>query len=342
MMNIILILIGAILPATAAPFLAHSKAVVAGQAGEHERAQKLLQEALVAAPHDAGLLYDAGVSEFKCGNYAPAANYFEKAAQHTEKSALQHEALFNAGNAHAHVKEYDAALQKYEKILATDATHERARHNYEVVKKLKEQEEQQQKKQDEKQQEQDKQEQDEQDKEDKQDQDNDQQQDNSGDDDKSDQSDDDAQQQQEQKQDQQQQKKQSNDTNSSEQKQQQQQGTDKQQKESPTHGDKSPDTQERDYNKQQEESRNAHNKPSEKAEKKEQTQAQSSNSAKSAQPSQAPEQPQIPEALEGPDKQWMRSALETCDKQDTTHNKQLLKAVVGADKGDRRAVRSSW
>jgi Ca-activated chloride channel family protein len=340
---IVLVLIGATSPATAAPFLAQSRAVIAGQAGEHERAQKLLQEALVTAPHDAGLLYDAGVSEFKCGNYTHAVSYFEKAAQHTEKPALQHEALFNAGNAHAHLKEYEAALQSYEKILLHDATHERAQHNYKVVKKLKEQEEQQQQKQDENKQEQD--EQDKEDKQDKQDQekhDNDQQQDNPGDDSKSDQSDEDSDQSDDAQQQQNGQKKQGKDTNSSNQKKQQQEGNDKQQKESPTHSDQSSDTQERDYNNQHEESRNAHNKPQEKSEKKESAQAQSSNSATGAQPSQDLEQPQVPEALAGPDKQWMRCALETCDKQDTTHNKQLLKAVVGADKGDRRAVRSSW
>lgn len=357
---ILLVLIAAVLPATAAPFLAHSKAVVAGQSGDHGSAQKLLQDAIVAKPHDAALLYDAGVSEFKCGNYTNAVNYFEKAAQHAEKQVFQHEALFNAGNAHTHLKEYDAALQSYEKILADDATHERAKHNYEVVKKLKEQEEEQQQNQDQdkKQDKQDQDDQDDQDKDqqdgsDKQDKDNQKSNDDQSEgDDRSEENNqsgdgdngEDSDQKDGNEEKQQQQNRQGNkDNDSSEQnKQQQQKGGDKQQKEAPTHGDKPSDTQEREYNNQREQSGNTHNKPSEKAEKKESTKAQSSNSATGAQPSPNPEQPQIPEALAGPDKQWMRGALEACEKQDTTHNKQLLKAVVGADKGDRRAVRSSW
>jgi len=355
---ILLVLIGAVLPATAAPFLAHSKAVVAGQSGDHAAAQKLLQDAIVERPQDAALLYDAGVSEFKCGNYTNAVNYFEKVAQYAEKQAFQHEALFNAGNAHTHLKEYDAALQSYEKILADDATHERARHNYEVVKKLKEQEEQQQQQnqdQDKKQDQdgQDDQEKDQQDGSDTQDKDNQASNDDQSEgDDRSEEnnqsrdgeSGEDSGKKDGNEEKQQQQNQQNNkDNGSSEQnKQQQQKGGDKQQKEAPTHGDKPSDTQEREYNNQREESGNTHNKPSEKAEKKESTKAQSSSSATGAQPSPNQEQPQIPEALAGPDKQWMRGALEACEKQDTTHNKQLLKAVVGTDKGDRRAVRSSW
>lgn len=335
---------------SAAPFLAHSTAVAAGKSGDHERAQKLLQEAVITAPHNAKLLYDAGVSEFKCGNHTTAVNYFEKAAQLAEQPALQQEALFNAGNAHAHLKEYDVALQNYEKILTQDPDHERARHNYEVVKKLKEQEEQQQEQEnkDEKK--------DQEDQDDKQDQDqdqnneqddqdssddnnsdrgNDQKEDNRNDE-GDDQSDD---QQQNNEQKKQQDQKQDNKNGSSNQKKQQQKNGDTQQKESPTHRDEPSDTQERQYNDQHKEDGNVHTQPSE---KKESPKPQSSGSAPSAQQQQKQEQ-QIPEALAGPDKQWMRSALEACDKQDTTHNKQLLKAVVGTDsKGDRRAVRSSW
>ncbi len=346
----------------AAPFLAHSKAVSAGNTGDHARAQQLLNQALVASPHDAVLLYDTGVSACKLEQYEEAAAYFEKAAELTEKSQLQEEAWFNAGNAQAHQKKYDAALQQYEKVLAKNPNHERARHNYEQVKKLKEQEEQQQDQQqndDNKQNQDDKKDQNQ--KQQKQDNKNsdksgndksnsdqsDQNQDKSdgdqsGDGDGSDQSndhDDEQESDEERDGDSNSDQKQNNEQQSSKQKKDQQKQSDKKQNESSAEQDGASQEKDREYNKQSEKSGNAHTQPSE---KKESHKAQSSASTVAEQAAAPQTQSEIPAELEGADKQWMRCALEACDKQDNKHNKQLLKAVVGNDKGDSRAARSSW
>ena len=99
-------------------FLSHSKAVSAGRSGDHAQAQKFLQNAIVVSPENSDILYDAGVAEFKCGNHKNAAHYFEKAHQYATQNQLQENALFNAGNSYAHMKEFDKALECYDKILS--------------------------------------------------------------------------------------------------------------------------------------------------------------------------------------------------------------------------------
>lgn len=351
---------------SAVPFLAHSKAVLAGNAGDHTRAEELLHQALIASPHDPVLLYDAGVAECKLEHYESAVHYFEKAAALTEKPELQEEAWFNAGNAYAHQKRYDDALQQYEKVLAKNSNHDRAHHNYEQVKKLKEQEQQQdqqhrddnnqnqdnKKDQNQKQQKQDNKNSDKSNNDKSNSEKSDQNQNNdngdqSDDSDGSDQSNDHRDEQesdeerdgssdsdQEQNNGQKNQKQQSAEPE----KQQQQDGDTKQDKSSAEH-DSTSQEKDRDYNNQREQSGNRHSQPSE---KKESHRAQSNASAATEQAAESQGQPEMPAELEGPDKQWMRCALETCDKQDSKHNKQLLKAVVGNDKGDSRAIRSSW
>lgn len=99
----------------------HARGVTAGRAGDHITAQHCLEQALITQPHDSLLLYDAGVAAFKSGNHERAAYYFEQAAERGDAS-LQQEALFNAGNAYAHTKEYDKALARYEQVLGRDAS----------------------------------------------------------------------------------------------------------------------------------------------------------------------------------------------------------------------------
>lgn len=349
------------------PFFAQSKAVSAANAGDHAKAQQLLNQALVASPHDPVLLYDAGVAACKLAQYELAAGYFEKASVFTEKADLKEEALFNAGNAYAHQKRYDDAIKNYEKILTKNPNHERARYNYEQVKKLKEQEEQQQDQQqngdDNKQNQHNKQDQNQkqqnQDNKDSAKSDNDNahngqegqhrnnHSDQSNHDDDLDQSNDpdDAQEHDEKRdgdsdsdQKQNNQRKQENQPSSKPEKQQQQQGN-KKQYESSTQQNSAHQEKDRDYNNQREQSGDKHPQPSEKQEP---HKAQSKASASTEQASVPQERDAMPAELEGADKQWMRCALEACDKQDSKHNKQLLKAVVGTDKGDSRAVRSSW
>lgn len=347
--------------------LTHSKAVFAGRAGDHVQAQQLLQRAVIAAPQDASVLYDAGVAAFKCGNHADAVNYFEKAEQYASQDEFRQEALFNAGNAYAHLKKYDNALKSYEKILSQNPAHERARHNYELVKKMKEQEEAKQNQEDkDDQSDQDNKDQQEQgqdqssNQDQNQDQKNDQQDDeNSSQDNKSsnnkknkdggngssegknseDNQDADASDQS-----------QASDTNdtksdnknsSSPDEEKPRSGNDQQRNQSPTQPEKPSNDKNKPYNNAHEDQYDRHENSSPQ-QKPGQVQSNSSVDNTQSQAQAFAQQHDTPEELAGADKQWMRSALEACDKQDNTHNKQLLKAVVGTDKGDRRAVRAAW
>jgi|GEM_PF-5675206 len=344
------------------------RAITLGKAGDHAGAKQLLEQMLVQRPHDAQLLYDAGVATFKCGDYAHAASYFEKAAQNSDVTVHQ-EALFNAGNSYAHAKEYDKALAAYEKLLAENADHEQVRHNYEQVKKLQEQEKQ----------EQPEDHQDDQDKDEQQDQDEqeeDQQQgdgdDQDGNDDgqsDSDQSDDSGeddgeaggesssdsgengdknkQSQNDQNKNNKQNKKSasSDEAGESDDRDDTDKNSDKSDRDSntqnPTHGDDSPGDKDRTYNQKQKQQAQQSHTPAPSSPQ-ESRSVHPNDSGTGTQQEDLHQVGQMPKELEGSDKGWMRMALETCDKQDNKHNKQLLRALVGTDKGDARGARSSW
>ena len=141
MMKIIIALISSMMITTHL-FASHAKGVALGRSGDHITARHALEQALSAKPHDPTLLYDAGVAAFKTEDYTRAAYYFEQAAT-VGDGALKKEALFNAGNAYAHSKEYDKALASYETIFKQHGEDEKTRHNYELVKKMKEEEQKQ-------------------------------------------------------------------------------------------------------------------------------------------------------------------------------------------------------
>lgn len=344
--------------------LLHGKAVSAGRSGNHLEAQQLLQKAIISHPYDATVLYDAGVAEFKCGNYHNAFNYFDKAASCADQKILQEEAFFNAGNAAAHLKKYDDALKSYDKILAENPDHKRARHNYEVVKKMKEQEESSNNQDDEGNQEPDQKDNDASAQNESQQDKNDQKgtKSSSQDGNSSDKSEDESDSAESSSDDGQNEhgndERTNNDTKEkSEQKdskanskksskslpadQQTNGGNDnKESDDSPADANETSDNRHEQYNKNQKDQRNTHANPPHNGQ--EQKDIQSNGSEANTQLPALADQDRLPEVLEGPDKQWMRCALEACDKQDMNHNKQLLKAVVGTNKGDNRAVHHSW
>ncbi len=339
--------------------LLHGKAVSAGRSGNHQEAQHLLQRALVSDPSNASVLYDAGVAEFKCGNFSDALNYFEKAASCSKEQVLHEEALFNAGTAAAHLKKYDDALKNYDKILSENPTHERARHNSDMVKKMKDQEESSPNQDDKNNQDSNQKEDSDASHDDSEKNENSQDGVNdSSDNDKSagskdedelDSNDDPS--EDGQKEHDNDDKKEDSKQKSSKEKsknfqkassgeQQQESGDESQEGEdSPTNTNKTSHDRQNKYNESQKDQGNTH---AHSPRGQEQKDIQSNHSGTNTQLPTCSEQDRLPPALEGPDKQWMRSALESCDKQDMNHNKQLLKAVVGSDKGDNRAVRHSW
>lgn len=120
------------------------KTARAYQAGDIPSAHALYTDVVKANPQDPLVNFNEGFLLYKQGDYAQAAASFERAAQ-SATGDQQQEAYFNLGNAKAYQKEWQQAIDAYDKILEQNPAHERAKHNKEIVRKLLEQEKQQQK-----------------------------------------------------------------------------------------------------------------------------------------------------------------------------------------------------
>jgi Ca-activated chloride channel homolog len=356
-----------------ADFLSHARAVVAGQSGDLQSARNLLATELIKKPKDCTLLYDNGVAEFKLGNYDSAAHYFEKVSQITDDQSKKKEAFFNAANAYVHLKDYDQALHMYEKVLTLENNHEKARYNYELVKKMKEQE-----KGDENQQEQKPNQNNKPQKNDGQpgggngnsnekqnsnDASEREEQGDSGDDQSSDndqQKSKQSKKQHTQKNDQQQEHESNEDNNEKESNdddtldknsdcRKDQQSTEKphnknkntgtQNNQSTQAKDKASfDRQNNEYGKDDK---------TKKGERHEAPSEQKASLPHSTDPTLQEQSKGFCQGTESPDlagcdKQWMRAALEACDKQDGNHNKQLLRAMVGGQGEGASNAHASW
>lgn len=92
-------------------------------------------------------------AQYRAGDLKAASDTFEQLSASKDPD-VQQQALFNRGNALAHQKEYKPALEQYDQLLKqelSEAMRERAQHNYDIVKKLleeQEKKEQEQQKQD--------------------------------------------------------------------------------------------------------------------------------------------------------------------------------------------------
>lgn len=135
-----------------ATWFAQDRAVVHANHGDWAGAKERLTQAVVDAPDDPGLLYDAGVASYKTGDLSQAAAYFKRATSLVGcPSAIKEQAHFNWGNTCVQQKELATAIEQYETVLKLNPKNEHARHNLEIVKKMLEQQKQQQNKQDQKQ-----------------------------------------------------------------------------------------------------------------------------------------------------------------------------------------------
>lgn len=81
-----------------------------------------------------------GAAHYRAGHYELAAKAFKEA------SGIKSQ--YNLGNSYAYMGNYDKAIATYEDVLKKDPNHHDARHNLEIVKKLKQQAESQQKQKD--------------------------------------------------------------------------------------------------------------------------------------------------------------------------------------------------
>lgn len=274
----------------------YDRAIIHGQNDKWIESKELLKNELIKKPENAGLLYDAGVSSYKSGEYDKALSYFNKTAQHTNSSkSLQEQAYFNTGNTHVQLKQLQEAIDAYDQALALNPENERAAHNKEVVKKMLEQQKQQEQKQDKKDQ-QDKNKEKENKENQQQDQNQEQQKDKK----------EEEQKQQQPSQDQEKQEKESQQNKSQEQQQEQKSSEEKKQQQS----------------KQQQEQ-----------EKKEAQEKQQQESQKNDGSAANAEQKQQKENDEQKLSPALARVLENQEKKDAQLNKQMMKAMAGAQAG---------
>jgi Ca-activated chloride channel family protein len=103
---------------------------------KNQQAQQALEE---GSPADAAALFEdtewRGVARYRAGDYSGSAAEFAESGDPLN--------LYNLGNAMAHMGEYDSAIDAYEQVLEMEPDNEDARYNLDVVKNLKDQEEQQ-------------------------------------------------------------------------------------------------------------------------------------------------------------------------------------------------------
>ena len=102
-----------------------------------QQATRMLEQ---GKPKEAAELFDdpnwQGVAHYQSGQYEQAAQAFD--------DQTNPESLYNQGNALARLGNYEDALKSYEQTLQTNPDHEDARYNTELIKKLLEQQQNQQ------------------------------------------------------------------------------------------------------------------------------------------------------------------------------------------------------
>jgi Ca-activated chloride channel family protein len=101
-----------------------------------QQAQKALE---LGSPADAAALFDdtewRGVARYRAGDYSGSAAEFAESGDARN--------LYNLGNAMAQLGQYDSAIDAYEQVLEMEPDNDDARHNLEVVRNVKDQQEQQ-------------------------------------------------------------------------------------------------------------------------------------------------------------------------------------------------------
>lgn len=144
-MNYLRLFFCIVLPTFTAAFLNYDRAIIAGQKNNWATSSELLKKELVQNPESPELLYDTGVSSYKNGDYEYALSYFIKAAESSSASqSLQEQALFNAGNSQVALKQLENALATFDKVLKRNPQNAKAAHNKEMVKKMLEEQKKQQ------------------------------------------------------------------------------------------------------------------------------------------------------------------------------------------------------
>jgi Ca-activated chloride channel homolog len=112
--------------------------------GNYARAQAIAEELLLGDPFDQDKLYNLANTLYKQEKFKEAAIYFNKLTEQELDDSKKEQVFFNLGNSYAQLKEYESALKAYEQVLNLNPDNARAKNNYEIIKKLLEQQKNQQ------------------------------------------------------------------------------------------------------------------------------------------------------------------------------------------------------
>lgn len=148
MIIIFLLLIPFFSQASVGSEYAYSRACLAGQCGDWQKAQRQMSNLVIDHPDRAELLYDNGVAAFRLQEFQKAGAYFEDVTKKSDVSVpLKKQAHFNLGNTQVALNELPKAIEQYEAVLAIDPQDERAQYNLEKVRALLAQQQQEEKQQ---------------------------------------------------------------------------------------------------------------------------------------------------------------------------------------------------
>lgn len=119
------------------------KADQAYKKGDMQAALHLYSEAAVRNPDAMDILYNVGKAAYKLKNYSTAESAFARVAQSSTSSAtLKEQAFFNLGDSFLSDKNFEKALTAYQEVLNINSANEHAKKRIELIKKMKEQEQQ--------------------------------------------------------------------------------------------------------------------------------------------------------------------------------------------------------
>jgi len=124
--------------------LCRSRASEAYYAGDFDAAQKYFEQVLVDQPDNTDCLRGLGDSFYAQKNYEQALFYYEQALKPVDSNQDKRELYFNVGCAQAQLRDFAAALKSFERVIELDNTHERAKKNRDILKKLLEEQQKQQ------------------------------------------------------------------------------------------------------------------------------------------------------------------------------------------------------
>ncbi len=131
-------------PAAADTSRAVARGLAAYEREAYPDAVTAFTEAVEQAPADARTLFDLGAAQYQAQQYDAALQQFDAATAAADDPLLRAQSLYNAGNAYAHLGQFDRAAEAFERSLRLHPADGDAKANLELVRRLIEEREEEQ------------------------------------------------------------------------------------------------------------------------------------------------------------------------------------------------------